>query len=533
MGRVARIVDTPAAIGRLASGLCVCLVLLSATSTGALAAQAGARVEPVSPCFVVPAKDQAVDFKYDCGYVVVPEDPSAASGPTVKLGFLRLKARAATKDSPLFLLAGGPGASLIEPTTFVLFGSAMLGSLLDTRDVVVLDQRGTKHSVPHLDCPEYPTLPLAIYSQGLNEAASIALERWVLERCIRDVRRRGIDLAKYNSVAIATDINAARQALGYDRIVLYGTSYGSQLSQHMTRDYPAALEAVILDGTNSLSRKSWIEDRALDVDYALGHLAELCRTGPKCREAYDIPALIERGLALFDAGPIAASYVDPKPPGARLDFDVRQKDFVALLYQLQESKYGVAGLPFVLNDLVKNGRASMAKGLGQILGPQLLQARSATSGAMATLMHYAVVCSDDPVRSVDELVLDGVRTRYAALAGRRFADEYVRSCDTLRVPSLPDSTDVDVTASIPTLILSGGLDVATPTYRSEIVARSLPGSRLVVFPGGTHVQLGAINLCAAQITVAFVRNPSAALPLKCVGETPFPGFVLPDGTVGR
>jgi len=148
-------------------------------------------------------------------------------------------------------------------------------------------------------------------------------------------------------------------------------------------------------------------------------------------------------------------------------------------------------------------------------------------------MHYAVVCSDDPVRSVDELVLDGVRTRYAALAGRRFADEYVRSCDTLRVPSLPDSTDVDVTASIPTLILSGGLDVATPTYRSEIVARSLPGSRLVVFPGGTNVQLGAINLCAAQITVAFVHDPSAALPLKCVGETPFPGFVLPDGTVGR
>jgi pimeloyl-ACP methyl ester carboxylesterase len=301
----------------------------------------------------------------------------------------------------------------------------------------------------------------------------------------------------------------------------------------MMRDYPATLEAVILDGTNSLSRKSWIEDRALDVDYALGHLDEQCRRGPKCREAYDIPALVERGLALFDAGPIAAAYVDPKPPGERIDFVVRQKDFVGLLYQLQESKYGVAGLPFLLSDLVKDGRASMAKGLGQILGPQLLQARSATPGAMAMLMHLAVVCSDDPVRSADELVLDGVRTRYATLVGRQFADGYVRSCDILRVPSLPDSTDVDITASIPTLILSGGLDVATPTYRSEIVARSLPRSRLVVFPAGTHVQLGAINLCAAQITVAFVRNPSGALPLKCVEETPFPGFVLPDGTVGR
>ena len=37
-------------------------------------------------------------------------------------------------------------------------------------------------------------------------------------------------------------------------------------------------------------------------------LAELCRTGPKCREAYDIPALIERGLALFDAGPLLGQH---------------------------------------------------------------------------------------------------------------------------------------------------------------------------------------------------------------------------------
>jgi pimeloyl-ACP methyl ester carboxylesterase len=106
-------------------------------------------------------------------------------------------------------------------------------------------------------------------------------------------------------------------------------------------------------------------------------------------------------------------------------------------------------------------------------------------------------------------------------------------CEIVGVPSLPDATDVDVTAAIPTLILSGGLDAQTPTFRSEVVARSLPNARLVVFPDGTHVQLGAINLCAAQIMTAFVRDPKGALPLACLDERRFPGFVLPDGSMSQ
>jgi hypothetical protein len=66
-----------------------------------------------------------------------------------------------------------------------------------------------------------------------------------------------------------------------------------------------------------------------------------------------------------------------------------------------------------------------------------------------------------------------------------------------------------------------------------VVAKSLPRARLVVSPAGTHVQLGAVNRCAARIVTAFVRDPGAPLPLACVQESSFPGFVLPDGTSSR
>ena len=54
----------------------------------------------------------------------------------------------------------------------------------------------------------------------------------------------------------AADVNAVREALGYDRIIYYGASYGSQLGQHVMRDFPEILEAVVLDGAEALSARA-------------------------------------------------------------------------------------------------------------------------------------------------------------------------------------------------------------------------------------------------------------------------------------
>ncbi len=226
-------------------------------------------------------------------------------------------------------------------------------------------------------------------------------------------------------------------------------------------------------------------------------------------------------------------FTDAAQPGVALPIELRRGDLLSTIYGMQGDKIGVMSLPALLDAMVRDWRASMAATLGQIKGQQPLAQRGAAAGGMAILMHLAVVCSDDPVRTVDDLVVDGVRSRYALLMGQAFAKDYAGSCATIGVPELPASTDVDVRTDVPTLILSGGLDAATPTFRSEVVAKVLPNARLVVFPAGTHVQLGAINLCAAKIMTAFVRDPGAALPLECVEESRFPGFVLPDGTMSR
>lgn len=145
-------------------------------------------------------------------------------------------------------------------------------------------------------------------------------------------------------------------------------------------------------------------------------------------------------------------------------------------------------------------------------------------------MHMAVVCSDDPVTSVDDLIVNPDITAYARLYGQSVLDDYLEFCKAVDVPPLPDSTDVDVTTDVSTLILAGDLDARTPVVRSELVAQNLPRASIVVFPEGTHVQLGEINQCAGKILKAFLDNPEGTLDTGCIASMPRRGFLLPDGT---
>jgi pimeloyl-ACP methyl ester carboxylesterase len=504
--------------------------IVAIAMTGAASAAPGEARLKVRPSCFFPQPDDAALPSPECGYIVVPENPDRPGGPDIKLGYVRLHNHAADPRAPLFMLAGGPGDTLIKPETLMLFAEGFLGPVLDERDVVILDQRGAPNSVPVLDCPEVYGFPWKAHERGLGEAAELKAGRLLLDDCVADARSAGVALSQYNSVRIAEDVDTARRAMGYGRIVLYGASYGAQLAQHFMRDFPASLEAVILDGTNSLSRKSWVEDRVRDVDEATDKLTSLCASDAKCAEAYDIRALIGNAMALFDEGPIETTFQDPADPAATLDLTLTQGDLASLIFEFQTGQIAIRSLPAVLASLVAEGRASAAIVLGKVKGSAVLASRGATHGASAMLMHMAVVCSDDPVRSPDDLNIEPGSSAYAITYGKSVLQQHMEFCRAVDVPGLPDSTDVDVTMSVPTLILSGFLDARTPTFRSEIVARTLPRAKVVVFPEGTHVQLGEVNLCAAKIVRAFLSEPNVELDTGCIANMPRRGFVLPDGT---
>lgn len=504
-------------------------VVAGAGQTGQVAPP---RYEPLAECFAQPPEGLNVDLDLDCGYVVVPESRSGASDGEVKLGFTRINSGQGTANSPLVMLLGGPGQAQASPDYFKVFQPEMLGGILAARDIILVEQRGTEHTDPFLNCPEALSAPWVIYEQGMTDEEAETFATGVITDCIERFKAEGVDFDAYNSVENAADVNAVREALGYDKIIYYGASYGSQLGQHVMRDFPEILEGVVLDGANSLSRKSWVEDRALDAQWGLDNLTGLCEADEKCAEAYDIPALVDAALALFDDGPLPYAYTDPDDASLTVEVEVTAQDMADYIYGKQGDKIGTISLPAILSGLIEGGADQVAEFLGSAKAGQVIASRSATKDSITMLMHLAMVCSDDPVHSADEVILDGVGA-YATLHGQGLGEFYEQLCALINVAELPDSTDVDVTTDVPTLLLTGDLDVATPTFRSQIVADSLPNATLVTFPGTTHVQIGGINLCAAQVMTQFVLDPTAELDKSCVEETTFLGFLLPDGSMSQ
>lgn len=503
-----------------------CLALGLAT----LPASAQSNVDMLEECFFE-ASDDVPSLNQECGYVVVPESPGAAGASEVRLGFMRLTARSDATEPPLFILAGGPGQTMIAADTLLLFGDWFLGPILEDRDVVILDQRGAPNTVPALDCPSFQSFPWSAYERGLDAAQMDAEGSALLRACVADARASGIDLAHYNSVQIAADVDAARDALGYEQIVFYGASYGAELGQHFMRDFPGSLAAVVLDGASSLSVRSWVEDIVRNVDHATDRLAELCESDAACARAYDIRALLQEAMDLFDEGPIETTYQDPNDPGTVIDLTLTELSLAEMIFEYQTGQIFIHSLPLILSEIVADGRTSAAGILGDVKGSALLASRDATPGGDAMLMHMAVVCSDDPVTAPDDLIVDPDASDYGRAYGVAVLEEYIQLCEAVDVPQLPDETDVDVTVDVPTLILAGALDARTPAIRSAEVAEALPRATLVVFPEGTHVQLGEINLCAGEIMQAFLADPEAVPDTGCIAEMPRRGFALPDGTL--
>ena len=154
------------------------------------------RFEPLDECFAQPPADLPVDLDMDCGYVVVPESRSGDSSREVKLGVTRINSGQGTANSPLFMLAGGPGQAQINPEFFSLLQTELLGGILEARDIVVVEQRGTEHTDPFLNCPEVLSAPWAVYEQGLTGDDATDYEVGIIQDCISRFEEAGRQLRR-------------------------------------------------------------------------------------------------------------------------------------------------------------------------------------------------------------------------------------------------------------------------------------------------------------------------------------------------
>ncbi len=474
--------------------------------------------EPTEECFV----EIAEGIAYDCGYVIVPEFHDNRSDNTLSLGVVRLRSTATQPASPIFFGAGGPGGSVLEwvpsTTSDISFDpSGAYGQILATRDLVYFAQRGTQNAEPFLNCPEEKAAEEEMARpRTFDEHLRVEIE--VLRTCHTRLVDEGVNLDAFNSLENAADIDTIRQALGYDQIVYYGESYGTILGQHLMREFPDILEAVILDGTTSLSTTYWEEDSVRKYQIVLDRIVELCDASPQCRDAYpDFAENLEAIYQQAQTDPLQVTLTTSG--GTTLDVLVDGSVLASTMYTNLYLTDNIAKYPRTVQEMLAGDVSTFQ---------QFFSLANSAFSDTGTMMHAAVVCSEDPVASDDSLnEPEGDVYAMALEHAREGVASYSEICDLVNVSPI-DETDENVSSELPVLILSGALDPATPNFRSDEVAETLPNSFTFLFPYGSHVQLDPASNCAVKIMAQFVADPFSQPDGSCIDTLPPMVFTLPD-----
>lgn len=477
------------------------------------------RPEPCSTFkFTIPTGVQE-PTDLSCGYLTVPAEHANPSGATLELGVVIIKSHAAqVQPDPFVLAQGGPGGSTIDTYAEILLGPAGHDLVAD-RDIILFDQRGTLYSKPDLYCTEVDQLTADTINQELSIEESNRLYLQALTACHARLAQEDGNLSNYNSLENAADIETLRQALGYDKINLYGVSYGTLLALHYMRQFPNSLRSVILDGVVP-PQENFILNVAQTENNDFTKLFEGCKADADCNRNYpDLETVFGRVVDRLNKTPAVVQMTDLKENKTYNDAVIDGHTFLSGVFQMMYSSGLIKMLPRMIYDADKGNFDVYAR-----IYSIFVFDHSTSSG-----MYYSVLCAEDADFTPDQQNLNGVRPQVVEVEKDSPA-EFLKACQMWQVKDLGSSVDQPVTSDVPTLLLSGGFDPITPANYAAEVAKGLSHAYNVVIPTGGHGQM-LDGKCQNSIILAFLHDPQTQPDTSCVASLNKPEFYTPGRIV--
>jgi pimeloyl-ACP methyl ester carboxylesterase len=271
-----------------------------------------------------------------------------------------------------------------------------------------------------------------------------------------------------------------------------------------------------MDGVAPMDMKlplSFVEDGGAAFERLLAD----CDADPMCARAY--PQLrkdLSKLRSHLARHPVRAAISDPvtgEQDTIRVTEDVLLSGLFRPLYAAELASL----LPF--------GITMAAAGDFNALLAQNLEFTEDVSDNLAVGMHLSVLCSEDIPRITPK---DLARAK-ESFFGRALVDDFVRACKWWPRGQVPADYYDPVKSDVPALILSGGIDPATPPRHAQAVAATLPNAKHFVAPNLAHGV--SLHGCAPRLIERFIRAGSAAgIDGSCLARIPRPLFLLPVGT---
>jgi pimeloyl-ACP methyl ester carboxylesterase len=411
-----------------------------------------------------------------CGTLSVPEDPDKPAGRRLSISVAVIPALHAPRlADPIVVLQGGPGEDSISSAGFF---AERFAPLLDDRDLLLVDQRGTGKS---------GALPCILYSAG-DPATSLrdVFPLAAIKRCAQRLEARA-DLTQYTFDRFANDLEQLRHSLGYGPLDLYAGSYGTRAAQVYMRSFPGSVRTAYLgspvptDAANPLPF-------AKTGEVALEMLFSSCSADAACRSAY--PKLREEFLAItlkLDSGAVRVSI----PGSAETATLYRGRVAEWMRSRLYRPKSATM-LPWMIHRAYTGDWNPIVK--------DLLSDAHDADPAFSFGLFLSITCSED-VAFIREQDISP-ETQGTFLGDYRVRQQQA-ACKEWPMRMLPSDYRAPVKSAVPTLFVSGAADGGTPLWYADHVAAGFSNRIQVIVQGQGHTEWSD---CLAQLHQQLVRG---------------------------
>jgi pimeloyl-ACP methyl ester carboxylesterase len=438
-----------------------------------------------------------VESQARCTYFEVPEDHANVVGNKIKIHVAVLPAltKNAERD-PVFFFAGGPGQAASEIGNLV----EALSPLRRNRDIVLVDQRGTGKSKT-LSCEAGSLENTAIVKrnaliEAFNSSEAQMAKEW--RNCIATLKGNA---GTHRTDDYIADLELIRKALGYDKINVWGGSYGSRVALRYMKLHPNVIRSSVIDGVAPTTLRL-PNDALINSENELRAVFAACEASPSCAKAYPgIAKTLDDLLASLRQSPRVVKINHPAD-GKSFDATITNVSFATLLWPLLYQPEATRMLPTLITEAASGNYAPFA---AMMLGS------SVSDTQIALAQRFAVMCAEDMSGQKP-----GGSDRMSAVATMFFS-----FCADFPAGKVVAEFFEPTTSAIPTLLLSGMQDPVTPPSQGDLAKKTLSNSKHIVLDGFGHIV--SPHPCARRIIKKFVDEGTISAAIDtCESDLKFP-----------
>lgn len=419
------------------------------------------------------------------GRLLVPENRNREDSRLIEIAFVRLPAKSGVQGPPTVYLSGGPGQSVLGSLSRLGAVNRWL-DFLEVGDVLLVDQRGSGRSSPNLGFPWAGETPVNLFRH--IEDTHVYFQE-IARQASEHFRARGVDLDGYTSEQSADDLNDLRIALGYDKLNLFGFSYGTHLGLATIRRHGDHLENVVLLGVEGPNHTYKLPS-TMDVQF--NKLALMASEDPAiAAKVPDLNALLDRVLEKLRAEPAVVRLRNPKSDTS-LEIPVGAD---GLLFLLRRDIGDASDLPVFPRLLY-----SIDQGDYRLLEWFVRKRFRFGTSAMAAIMDAASGATAQRLSRIRE---EASQSRF----GNVMNHPYPEIAEAWAAPDLGDAYRAPIASPVRTLFLSGTLDWNTPPFQAEEVRWGFPNSSHIIVENAGHEQV-IWHAKVQQAIVDFLRGES-------------------------